>query len=96
MLDSKKIAVAAGVLWSFALIGTGASQAFGDDGSGKCVDDGKGNVRCVQEGEYRFTTDQRGNVHVYSRQTQTCQAPQGSQGSNVSCVNRITVGGKKL
>ncbi|MGX4692151.1 hypothetical protein [Streptomyces sp. JNUCC 63] len=96
MLDSKKIAVAAGVLWSFALIGAGASQAFGHDGSGKCVDDGKGNVRCVQEGEYRSTTDKRGNGHVSSRQTQTCPAPQSSQGSNVVCVNRIVIGGKKL
>jgi hypothetical protein len=93
MLDSKKIAAAAGVLWSFALIGAGATQAFGHDGSGKCVDDGKGNVRCVQEGEYHFTTDKRGNVHVSSRQTQTCPAPQGS---NVSCVNRVVIGGKKL
>ncbi|WP_326752818.1 hypothetical protein OIE73_13600 [Streptomyces hirsutus] len=49
MLSSKKIAAtaAAGILGGFALLGFGATQAFADDGAGKCVDDGNG-IHCVQ------------------------------------------------
>ncbi|MER5749861.1 hypothetical protein [Streptomyces sp. NPDC002088] len=87
MLNSKKIAAAAGVLWSIALIGAG--QAFGHDGSGgsgTCVDDGKGNVRCVQKSVYR---DKDGNlVEVVSNQSQTC--------ASGGCDSHITIGGKKF
>ncbi|MFF8590608.1 hypothetical protein ACF061_04055 [Streptomyces sp. NPDC015220] len=75
MLNSRKIAVAAGVLWSVALIGGGAAQAFahdgsgGSSGSGSCVQDGSGNVRCEQKMVYR---DERGNVHVVADQSQSC------------------------
>lgn len=96
MFDSKKIAAAAGALWGLALIGAGATQAFGHEGSGKCVDDGKGNVRCVQEGQYHFSTDQHGNVQASGKQTQHCPAQKSAQGSDVSCVNSIVIGGKKL
>jgi hypothetical protein len=91
MRNSKAIAAAAGVLWSVALIGVGAPQAFGLDGSrdsggsGKCVDDGKGNVRCVQESVYR---DENGTVHVFTGQTQSCEAG--------GCSSSVVVGGKKF
>ncbi|MFD7277023.1 hypothetical protein ACFV80_08175 [Streptomyces sp. NPDC059862] len=86
MLNSKKIAAAAGVLGSFALIGVGAAQALGHDGSGKCVEDSKGNVRCVQEGEYHFTTDDGGTVTVVSKSTMTCP---NLQDKRATCVNNV-------
>jgi hypothetical protein len=88
MRNSKAIAAAAGVLWSVALIGVGAPQAFGLDGSGgsgKCVDDGKGNVRCAHESVYR---DENGTVHVVTGQTQSCEAG--------GCSSSVVVGGKKF
>ncbi|MEU6180747.1 hypothetical protein [Streptomyces coeruleorubidus] len=87
MLDSKKIAAAAGVLCSFALLSVGAGQAFGHDASAGCVQDGKSKVRCVQESEYRVTSDERGNVSVSNKQSQEC--------SSGTCVSRFHVGGAK-
>ena len=72
MLNSKKIAVAAGVLWSVALIGGGAAQAYaheGSTGSGSCVEDASGNVRCEQKHVYR---DKDGNVEIVSDQSLNC------------------------
>ncbi|MFF4830567.1 hypothetical protein [Streptomyces sp. NPDC001315] len=83
MLNSKKVAAAAGVLWSIALIGAG--QAFGHDGSGSCVDDGKGNVSCAQKSVYR---DKDGNlIEIDSKQSQTCVSG--------TCGSYISVGEKK-
>ncbi|MER5833541.1 hypothetical protein ABTX60_25935 [Streptomyces sp. NPDC126510] len=89
MPNAKRIAVVAGVLWSVALLGAGAGQAFaldgsgGSSGSGKCVDDGKGNVRCVHEAVYR---DRNGNVHVVTSQAQSC--------SSEGCSSNVVIGGK--
>ncbi|MFC9913649.1 hypothetical protein [Streptomyces sp. NPDC127197] len=94
MLNSKKIAATAGVLCGFALIG--AAPALGHDGSGKCIEDSKGNVRCVQTSEYHFTTDKHGNVHIVNKSTQVCPDSQDSQGKHVTCTINVTVGGKKL
>jgi hypothetical protein len=91
MFNSKKIAAAAGVLGSVALIGVGAGQAIAGGGSGKCVDDGKGHVRCVDVGEYTITTDKRGNVTVVNRSTQDCP----TANSQVTCVSSVVVPGKK-
>jgi hypothetical protein len=86
MLNSKKIAATAGVLCGFALIGLGAGQAIGADGSGGCVRDAKGNVNCVQRNEYRVTSDQYGRVHVVNEQAQDCSS---------TCVSSLGVDGKK-
>ncbi|MEU7716939.1 hypothetical protein [Streptomyces tibetensis] len=90
MPNSKRIAVVAGVLWSVALLGAGAGQAFaldgsgGSSGSGKCVDDGRGNVRCVHEAVYR---DANGTVHVVASQSQSC--------SSEKCSSNVVIGDKK-
>ena len=86
MLNSKKIAATAGVLCSFALIGLGAGQAVGGEGSGGCVQDSKGNVNCVQKGEYRVTSDQYGRVHVVNQQSQDCSS---------DCVSSLGIDGRK-
>ncbi|MGV9251265.1 hypothetical protein [Streptomyces sp. NPDC003697] len=91
MFNSKKIAAAAGVVGGFALLGVGAVQGFAADGSGGCVDDGKGSVRCVQVTEYHMTVDKGGNVHVVNDSTQSCPSSQ----SEVSCVNAVELNGKK-
>ncbi|MEU1080856.1 hypothetical protein ABZ368_11515 [Streptomyces sp. NPDC005908] len=91
MITVKKIvAVAAGILGSFALIGAGAVQAVSVENTAMCADDGKGNVRCTQE-EYRVTNDQYGNLRIVNRTTQNCT---GSNGS-MSCVSSLTVPGEK-
>ncbi|WP_406330118.1 hypothetical protein [Streptomyces sp. NBC_00203] len=91
MFNSKKITAVAGVLGSFALIGVGAVQAFGADGPGKCVDDGKGHIRCVQVSEYKLTTDKGGNVYLVNKSTQTCPTAH----SQVTCTSSVVVPGKK-
>lgn len=91
MLKSKKIAAAAGILGSFALIGVGAVQAFGVDGPSKCADDGNGHIRCVQVSEYHVTTDKQGNVRVVNDSSQTCPSSQGE----VNCVSTVALSGKK-
>ncbi|MER5210545.1 hypothetical protein ABT063_08190 [Streptomyces sp. NPDC002838] len=91
MLSSKKIAAAAGVLGSFALIGVGAAQAFGHEGAGACVDDGKGQVRCADVSKYKLTTDKRGNVTVVNDSTQSCPTSH----SEVTCVSNVVVPAKK-
>lgn len=90
MFKSKKIAAAAGVLGSFALIGIGAAQASGAGDPGKCVDDGRGHVRCVQVSEYHITTDKQGNVHVVNDSSQTCPSAEGE----VNCVSSVALGKK--
>jgi hypothetical protein len=85
MLNSKKIVATAGVLWSLALIGAGSAQAIGQDGSGKCVDDGKGTVRCV------FTGDE--SVRIVNEQN--CKTVQDDKGTHVVCVGTATINGKK-
>jgi hypothetical protein len=91
MLNSNKIAAAAGVLGSFALIGLGAVPASADGGPGKCVDDGNGHVRCVELSQYTYTTDKGGKVTVVNNSTQDCPTSH----SQVSCVSSTVVPGKK-
>ncbi|PAZ17248.1 hypothetical protein CLM62_03500 [Streptomyces sp. SA15] len=99
MLSSKKIAAAAGVLGSFALIGVGAAQAFGHGAAGMCADDGMGNVRCADVSKSKlttdkrgkFVTDKRGNIVVINDSTQTCPATD----SQVTCVSDVVVPNKK-
>jgi len=90
MLNSKKIAAAVGVMGSFALIGAGTVQAFAGDGSGKCSDDGKGHVRCVQVSEYQVTTDKHGNITIVNDTTQNCPAAHGQ----ITCVSTAAVPGR--
>ncbi|MFF3329458.1 hypothetical protein ACFYWX_07810 [Streptomyces sp. NPDC002888] len=92
MLNSKKIAVAAaaGVLGSLALIGGGAGQGFAADGAGKCVEDGEGRVRCVQQTEYKVTTDTDGTVHILNNSTQDCTSSRGQ----ATCVSSVAVPAK--
>jgi hypothetical protein len=85
MLNWKKIAAAAGVLCGFALIGFGAGQAVGADAHGGCTRDVKGDVSCVQESEYRVTSDQNGNVRMDNEQAQNC--------SSTNCVSSLFVSG---
>ncbi|MGW5974399.1 hypothetical protein [Streptomyces sp. NPDC055186] len=91
MFKSKKIAAVAGVLGGFALIGAGAVQAFGAEGSGACLKDDRGNVRCEQVREYRLPADTQGKVRVANESEQNCSGA----GVGVSCENRVIVGGKK-
>ncbi|MFD3620417.1 hypothetical protein ACFWWT_35285 [Streptomyces sp. NPDC058676] len=91
MLNSKKIAATAGVLWSLALIGAGSAQAIGHDGSDKCVDDGKGTVRCVQKTEYS------GDESVKIVNKNTCKSVQDDKGTaHFACVGTSTINGKKV
>jgi hypothetical protein len=92
MLNSKKIAATAGVLWSLALIGAGSGQAFGHDGSGKCAADANGNVRCVQKAEYTFTGDKRESVHIVNKHT--CTSVEDERGSRKACFGAATINGK--
>jgi hypothetical protein len=88
MLNSKKIAAmaAAGVLGGFALIGSGGVvQAAAQGGPGKCVDDGKGHVTCVQTSTYKVTTGKDGGVHLSNESTQACPASHGQ----VTCADTV-------
>ncbi|MBD0418388.1 hypothetical protein H0H10_04255 [Streptomyces sp. TRM S81-3] len=87
MMNSRKIAAAAGLLCGFALIGAGSGHAFGEEVVNTCNDDGKKNVRCVQESEYTVTTDKYGTVHVVNKQSHECDSG--------TCTSRIDVGEKK-
>ncbi|MDQ0748561.1 hypothetical protein QF034_002792 [Streptomyces africanus] len=91
MFNSKKIAAAVGVLGSFALIGAGAVQAFADDRSSGCVDNGNGYQSCSQVREYQVTTDKRGNITVVNHSTQDCPA----SGGQIDCVSSFAVPGKQ-
>ncbi|GAA3498169.1 hypothetical protein GCM10019016_052720 [Streptomyces prasinosporus] len=91
MFNSKKIAAAAGVLGGFALIGVGAVQAVGAEGSGKCAEGDKGSVRCADVSEQRFTSDKYGKVRVNSDTAHACSG----SGAEVSCASSVVVGGKK-
>ncbi|MFI6376664.1 hypothetical protein [Streptomyces sp. NPDC050546] len=91
MFNSKKIAAAAGILGSFALIGVGAVQASAQGGPGTCVQDSKGNVSCVQMSEYQVLRDKSGNVTVRNDSTQTCPTAH----SQVSCVDSVTAPGRR-
>ncbi|MFJ8711904.1 hypothetical protein ACIRD9_01625 [Streptomyces violaceus] len=91
MLNSKKIAAAAGILGSFALIGVGAAQASALGDPGKCVDDGNGQVRCVELSQYTYTTDKGGKVTVTNNSSQDCPTSH----SQVSCVSSTVVPGKR-
>ncbi|MYS92562.1 MULTISPECIES: hypothetical protein [Streptomyces] len=92
MLDTKKIAAvaAAGVLGGFALIGGGVVQAAAQGGPGRCVDDGKGHVHCVQTSTYKLTTSKDGGVHLSNESTQTCPASRGQ----VTCVDSVVLPGR--
>lgn len=91
MFNTRKIAAAVGVLGSFALIGAGAVQAFAEDGSNGCADNGNGQKRCSQVREYQVTTDKRGNITVVNDSTQSCPA----SGGQIECVSSFSVPGKK-
>ncbi|CAM5313572.1 hypothetical protein STAFG_1398 [Streptomyces afghaniensis 772] len=93
MLNSKKIAAtaAAGVLGSLALIGAGTAQAAAQGGPGKCVDDGRGQIRCVQGDTYKITTAKDGTVRFANESTQTCPTSH----SQVTCVSNVVVPGKQ-
>ncbi|MEW2398476.1 hypothetical protein [Streptomyces sp. NPDC046862] len=93
MFNSKKIAAAAaaGVLGGFALVGVGTAQAFAADGSGQCVDDGKGQVRCVGVHKREFVTESLGNVLLVNESAQSCPTSR----SQVNCVSDVVVPGKK-
>ncbi|GAA1413756.1 hypothetical protein GCM10009601_00200 [Streptomyces thermospinosisporus] len=93
MFSTKKIAAAAGVLSGLAFIGLGAGQAAATDapGNDKCVNDGKGNVRCVQVTEYRMKTDSLGNVLLKNKSEQSCP----SSKSRVTCVSDVVVSSGK-
>ncbi|MFF8030999.1 MULTISPECIES: hypothetical protein [unclassified Streptomyces] len=88
MFNSKKIVAAAGVLGSFALIGLGAVQAVGAENAGTCAEDSKGNLRCVQQNEYRLT-EKDGKVRVDNKTSQTCSGK-----GELSCENTLVVGEK--
>ncbi|MGP4086560.1 hypothetical protein [Streptomyces sp. KR55] len=89
MLNSKKIAAVAGLLGSFAVISVGAVQASPVEGPGKCVNDGKGHIRCVQPSKYRLTTDKAGNVHLVNKSTQACS----TSSSQVTCIDSTVIPG---
>ncbi|MCT7356216.1 hypothetical protein N4P33_29315 [Streptomyces sp. 15-116A] len=92
MFSTKKIAAAAGVLGSLALIGLGAGQAVATDTPGnKCVDDGKGTIRCVQVAEYRMKTDSFGKVHLVNESEQSCPSTK----SEVACSSDVVVRSKE-
>ncbi|EFL32230.1 predicted protein [Streptomyces viridochromogenes DSM 40736] len=91
MLNSRKIAAVAGLLGSFALIGVGAAQATTDGDPGKCVEDGNGQVRCVDLSQYTYTTENGNKVTVVNNSTQDCPTSH----SQVSCVSDTVVSGKK-
>ncbi|MCX2927604.1 hypothetical protein [Streptomyces sp. NEAU-W12] len=90
MSKSKKIAAVAGVLGGVALIGAGAVQAVGVEGSGRCVKDGKGTIRCEQAREYRLPAGTQGKVRFANEQKQTCSG----SGADISCVNGSVLGGR--
>ncbi|MPY49215.1 hypothetical protein [Streptomyces acidicola] len=91
MLNSKKIAVVAGLLGGFALVGGGAVQAFAADGAGKCVDDGRGHVRCEDVVKRDALPDTYESVQVVNSSTQNC--PPSSSGA--TCVSDVAGSGKK-
>ncbi|MCG8968218.1 MULTISPECIES: hypothetical protein [Streptomyces] len=82
MYITKKIAVV-GALGGLALAGIGAGQAFAD-GAPKCVDDGRGNIRCVQKSEYRLT-DKGGKLELVNKQSLTCSTS-GEMSCNTDVV----------
>ncbi|MEV6593794.1 hypothetical protein [Streptomyces acidicola] len=91
MLNSKKIAVVAGLLGGFALVGGGAVQAFAADGAGKCVDDGRGHVRCEDVIKRDALPDGYESIQVVNNSTQSC--PPSSSGA--TCVSDVAKSGKK-
>ncbi|MFI8306837.1 hypothetical protein ACIF80_26035 [Streptomyces sp. NPDC085927] len=91
MFKSKKTAAVAGVLGGLALIGAGAVQAVGAEGSGGCVKDSRGTVRCEQVKEYRLPAGTQGKVRFTNEQKQTCS---GSD-VEVSCTNSSLLGGER-
>ncbi|MGW3683697.1 hypothetical protein [Streptomyces prasinus] len=91
MLESKRVAAAAGLLGGVVLIGAGAVQAAGVEGSGSCVGDGRGGIRCEQVREYRLPADLQGKVRFTGRQEQTCSG----SGAEVSCANGALLGGER-
>ncbi|MER5991091.1 MULTISPECIES: hypothetical protein [Streptomyces] len=92
MFKSKKIAATvAGILGGFALIGAGALQAVGAEGSGECTEDVKGNVRCVQVNEQRITRGEDGKVHLDQTASQDCSG----SGGELSCVSSVVLGDRE-
>ncbi|WP_409472039.1 hypothetical protein [Streptomyces sp. HC307] len=89
MFNSKKIAAVAGLLGGFAVISVGAVQASPVEGPGRCVNDGKGHIRCVQTTKHRFTTDKLGNVELVNKSTQACSA----SSSQVTCIDSTVIPG---
>ncbi|GAA0187624.1 MULTISPECIES: hypothetical protein [Streptomyces] len=87
MVKSKKMAAAASVLASIALLAFGAVPAVGAENPGTCAKDDKGNLRCVQVREYRVTqTDER--VRIDNNMSQTCSGGKGE----LSCASDLVVG----
>jgi hypothetical protein len=84
MFISKKVAATVGALGGIVLAGMGAGHAFADGESGKCVEDGKGNIRCVQVSEYRLT-DKDGKVELVNKQSLTCSTS-GEMSCNTDVV----------
>ncbi|MEV7858336.1 hypothetical protein AB0O86_05700 [Streptomyces hirsutus] len=91
MFKSKEIAVAAGFLGGVALLGAGAVQAVGAEGSGSCPKGSEGDVRCERVREYRLPADTQGKVRFTDEQKQTCSG----SGVEVACVNGAVLGGGK-
>ncbi|GAA2275764.1 hypothetical protein GCM10010415_49200 [Streptomyces atrovirens] len=89
MFISKKIAVTAGILGSFALAGLGAGQALANGEAAKCVEDDNGNRRCVLVSEYKLTNE-AGNVQIVNKQSQSC-----SGSGEMSCNSFVTLPAKK-
>lgn len=89
MFNTEKIAavVAAGVLGGFALIGGGVVPAAAQDGPGRCVDDGKGRVHCVQTSSFEVTTSKDGGVRLRNESTQNCPSSRGQ----VTCVDNVVL-----
>ncbi|MFF0115584.1 hypothetical protein [Streptomyces prasinus] len=91
MLEPKRIAAAAGLLGGVVLIGVGAVQAVGVEGSGGCAGDGRGGIRCERVREYRLPADLQGKVRFTGRQEQTCSG----SGAEGSCVSGTLLGGER-
>ncbi|MCP3765326.1 hypothetical protein [Streptomyces sp. MAR25Y5] len=91
MLESKRVAAAAGLLGGVVLIGAGVVQAVGVEGSGNCVGDARGGIRCEQVREHRLPADLQGKVRYIGRQEQTCSG----SGAEVPCANGTLLGGER-
>ncbi|CAL9546254.1 hypothetical protein [Streptomyces sp. enrichment culture] len=90
MFKSIKITAVAGVLAGSALVGLGAVQAAAAENPGKCTNDGRGHVRCVDAREDRITGEKAAPVQLVDGMRREC-----SGGGAVSCAAGALVGDKK-